>query len=898
MQFYKTDIKTVLTKLQTTKQGLTSEEATKRLAEFGPNKLKEGKKPSIFKLFFNQLHDWLIYVLLIATVLTFIVGDYIAGIIILAIVIVNAVIGLLQEEKANRAVEALKEMTAPKSLVRRDNQIIEIESSELVVGDIVILAAGRFIPADLRLTASSNLQIEESSLTGESVAVYKDANKVFEQEMALGVQETMAFSSTFVTCGRGVGVVVKTAMETEIGKIATILESHEKEETPLQKRLNELGKILGIIIIAISVLIFIIHLIQKKPWVDGFDLKDTQNMFIIAISLAVAAIPEGLVAIVAVVLALGTTRMSKQNAIVKTLPAVETLGSVNVICSDKTGTLTQNKMTVTQIYTANKLKTIAKKEKTTITEDLLLKTFVLCNDATLKNDVRTGDPTEIALLDLANVYGIEQESLTIAFPRIADLPFDSKRKLMSTAHLVEGDYTIYTKGAFDNLIAKCSHVLIADKKEILTDELRAHFLAEAEKMSLAALRVLAAAYKSQKSEIALTDFEKDLTLIGLAGLIDPPREEVKPAIINCHKAGIKVIMITGDHKNTANAIAQELGILTPGKKTITGSELAALSEKELEETIDDYSVFARVTPEDKLKIVGALKKKGYTVSMTGDGVNDAPALKSADIGVAMGITGTDVAKSASDMILTDDNFTTIVHAIEEGRNIYNNIKKSVIFLLSCNLGEVIAIALAIILGWPAPLLATQILWINLITDSLPAISLGVDLSDPDVMREKPRPKNESFFAHGTGTRAIIGGVLIGLLTLVAFIIGLTEKGVNLGQISSLTQQAAAFKYASTMAFVVLATSQLFYSFSMRHHNKSIFQVGLFKNIWLVISLILGVLSLALIVLIPPFRFAFGLVRIGLLDWLFVFVLAIIPLFINEIIKFGMRIKEKKQLQVE
>ena len=867
--------KEVLTELNVNPEtGLTTEEAKNRLGMYGENKLKGKPKKSLLALFLAQLQDMLIYVLLGAAVVTVVVGEYVDAVIILMVVFLNAAIGVIQEHKAEQAIEALEKMTTPKSLVRRDGEIREINSEGLVVGDIVVLDAGRFIPADIRLIESANLQIEESALTGESVPTEKNAEELHQDpKTPIGDRSNMAFMSTLATYGRGEGVVVATAMETEIGKIAKILDEDIDAMTPLQKRLEELGRTLGFLAVGICALIFIIALFQKR---------DLFEMFLTAISLAVAAIPEGLPAIVAIVLALGVTRMSKINAIVRKLPAVETLGSVSIICSDKTGTLTQNKMTVVQYYTMGSLQEVpAEGSGLTAGKDgqELMKTFVLCSDATYEDGESTGDPTEVALIVLGDKYNLPRKKVHTEHRRVGEKPFDSDRKLMSTLNQEGNGYRVHTKGALDNILKLAAKALINGQAVPLTEEMKADFLRKAEEMSDNALRVLGAAYKDTASKIEPEEMEKDLTVIGIVGMIDPPRLEVKDSIAEAKGAGITPVMITGDHKNTAVAIAKELGIASSIDQSITGSEIDQLSEEEFLRRIGDLRVFARVSPEHKVKIVKGYQAHGNIVSMTGDGVNDAPSLKNADIGVAMGITGTDVSKGASDMILTDDNFTTIVHAIEEGRNIYNNIKKSVIFLLSCNLGEVVAIFASVLFFWPLPLLATQILWINLTTDTLPAIALGIDPGDKEVMRKKPRDPKESFFAEGAGFRAVLGGVLIGALTLAAFYFGLREYGYSLGS-KNIAEEALT--YARTMAFVVLAGSQLFYSLAMRHPSKSIFQMGLFSNRYLIGAIAVGFLLQLGVISIPVLAEAFHVKMLSLRDWGLVLLFSLIPLAINEI----------------
>ena len=861
------------------KTGLSTEEAKKRLEKYGLNKLKGKPKKSLLQLFLAQLKDVLIYVLIGAAVIN-IIAHRTEGIpdalIILTVVLINALVGVIQESKAEKALEALQQMTAPKSLVRRNGEVIEINSEELVPGDILVIDAGRYIPADVRLIESANLQIQESSLTGESVPSEKNADFITSDEkISVGDKENMAFMSTIAIYGRGEGVVVATAMDTEIGKIAKILDEDENMLTPLQIKLEELGKTLGYGALAICGIIFVVGMLQGRQVVE---------MFMTSISLAVAAIPEGLVAIVAIVLSLGVKSMSRKNAIVRKLPAVETLGAVNIICSDKTGTLTQNKMTVVKTYTLNNLKDISdeRNQKANVDETELIRSFVLCSDASIDGGQDIGDPTEVALVVLGDKFNLEKNTLNTEYKRVGENPFDSDRKLMSTLNEEGNKFRVHTKGAIDNILMRSNRILVNGEISPITDEDKSKILKVAENMSDDALRVLGVAFKDVDTEIAPEEMEKDLVVVGIVGMIDPPRIEVKGSIEEAKRAGITPIMITGDHKNTAVAIAKELGIATDISQSLTGSEIDSIPDEKFAKEINNYRVFARVSPEHKVKIVRAFKKQGNIVSMTGDGVNDAPSLKSADIGVAMGITGTDVSKGASDMILTDDNFTTIVHAIEEGRNIYNNIKKTIMFLLSCNLGEVLCVFFATVFGWAMPLVPTQLLWVNLITDTLPAISLGMDPGDKDVMNRKPRDPKESFFAEGAGMRAIVGGVLIGILTLVAFYLGIIHFGdVPIKEAKDGTEIVT---YGRTMAFIVLTFSQLFYSLSMRNSKKTIFEVGFFGNMFLIISIIISIILQVLLISIPPIAEMFKVTALDPSHWGIVIGLSLIPFAINEIIK--------------
>ena len=844
------------------KVGLSDSEVNERLQKYGENKLDEVKKKTLLQRFIYQLKDVMIYVLLIASVIN-VIAHGIDGLteaaIILMVVLINAVVGVVQESRAEKTLEALKELSTPRAIVRRNGEVIEIDSKELVPGDIVIIDAGRYIPADLRLIETQNLQVEESAFTGESHAVNKDANFIAQDHnIPMGDKINLAYSSTLATYGRGEGVVIGTGMNTEIGKIAKALTSEDDNETPLQRKLDTLGKTLGYIAMIVCFVIFILGVLQGRSALD---------MLITAVSLAVAAIPEGLVAIVAIVLSTGVTRMSKNNAIVKRLPAVETLGSVNVICSDKTGTLTQNKMTVVQEYSLAS------------NNDILRKGLMLSSDAT----EIIGDPTEIALVVNAIKHGFNQIELNNKYKRVNEFAFDSDRKLMSTLHVNGDKYISYTKGAIEDIINISKYILVGDEVVELTKEYKENILSKSIEMSNKALRVLGLGYKLSDRFLESNELENNLILVGIVGMIDPPREEVKASISKAQKAGIKVVMITGDHKNTAVAIAKELNIAKSIEESITGPEIDKLDEKEFFENIEKYSVFARVSPEHKVNIVSALKAKGNIVSMTGDGVNDAPSLKRADIGVAMGITGTDVSKGAADMILLDDNFTTIVEAVKEGRNIYNNIKKTIMFLLSCNLGEVISIFVATLFAFPTPLVATQLLWINLVTDTLPAISLGLDPGNDDVMNENPRPVSESFFAKGAGLRAIIGGTLIGVFTLLAFIIGLIEKDIT--TISAMRMASdEALIHARTMSFIVLTVSQLFYAYTMRVDNVSTFKIGIFKNKYLNISVIIGLVLQILLINTTGVAKIFNVQSLNISDRDIVIIFALIPFVINELIK--------------
>ncbi|MFD1779593.1 cation-translocating P-type ATPase [Fredinandcohnia salidurans] len=883
-QWYKKSIADVELELTTNiETGLSESEAAERLQKFGPNRFEDHEKTSILKMFWVQINSMLIYILIAAAVISAFVGEIADATIIFIVILLNAVIGVVQESKAEKALEELKKMSTPKAIVKRNGSLWELASEEIVPGDIVILDAGRYVPADLRLVESANMQIEESALTGESVPVEKNATLITSHEASIGDQRNMAFMTTLSTYGRGIGIVVDTGMNTEIGKIARMLGKQQKETTPLQKKLDELGKFLGIGAIIVSIVIFFIGFFQGREPLD---------MFLIAVSLAVAAIPEGLLAIVTIVLAMGVGRMIKHHAIVRKLPAVETLGAVSVICSDKTGTLTQNKMTVTTIFMDDRYREIGEVPSDIAQSHPFFHGITLCNDAQVSEDQSTGDPTEIALVQAGLNIGLHKETLEKAFKRIYELPFDSDRKMMTTVHEDNDRIVSFTKGALESILPRVTAIYKNGEVTPLTDIDQQRIQQAAGKMSDKALRVLTVAMKNVSKDDSLdNNLETEFIFLGLIGMIDPPRDEVKASIASCKDAGIQTIMITGDHQKTALAIASELGIANHEAQTMTGQELQALSDMELQEKVKTVRVFARVSPEHKVRIVKALKDNGHIASMTGDGVNDAPSLKQADVGVAMGITGTDVAKGAADIILTDDNFATIVSAVEHGRNIYQNIKKSILFLLSCNLGEITALFIGILLGLPAPLTAVQILWVNLITDTLPAIALGMDPDDPDVMKEKPRDPKESIFSKGSGSFTVLNGLLIGFITLFAFVEGLRfySGASSVFSIDYSNITADALIHAQTMAFITLSISQLFHSLNLRSRKKSIFKVGLFTNKYLIAAICLGIAIQVGLVYIPFFNNVFGIHFLTGKDWLLILGLSIVPVIGNEFMKVWKRI---------
>ena len=859
----------VLEKLSTdSNNGLSPSEVAARQAKYGENRLREKKKKSTVARFFDQFKDVMILILIAAAIISFVVicveqnwGELFEPALILLIVIVNAIMGVYQEGKAEKALDALKNMSAPHARVIRDGKETVIDAAQLVPGDIIRLEAGDFVPADARLLHSVSLKSEESALTGESVPSEKDAQSPVKENAAIGDRSNMVFSGCSITYGTAVAVVTATGMDTEMGKIANLLDSEQNTQTPLQQKLAKLGKYLGIMALAACAVIFVVGLANGIPVLE---------IFMTAVSLAVSAIPEGLPAIVTIVLSIGVQRMVKKNALIRRLPAVETLGSASIICSDKTGTLTQNRMTLTKAYLdSGVIEDITENNSDEIKKLLMYGT--LCCDGSVifaeGKEQHIGDPTETSIVVAAHKNGMTKDELNQKFPRLAEIPFDSDRKLMTTVNRIDGKNIVIVKCAFDVMASRCVSGDLTAAKQIT------------ESMSENALRVLAIGFKeidTVPQSPSSDELENSLTFMGLVGMIDPPRPEAKAAVETCRKAGIKPVMITGDHVVTASAIARELGILLDGDRAITGAELDAMSDQEFDNVLESISVYARVSPENKIRIVKAWQRKGQVVSMTGDGVNDAPALKAADIGCAMGITGTDVAKGASDMTLTDDNFATIVDAVREGRGIYANIKKVVGFLLGTNIGEVITVFLAMLLWHKTPLLSMQLLWINLVTDSLPAIALGMEAVENDIMEQKPRPKTEGIFANGLGIRVVLQGIMFAVLTLIGFKIGENMTGTLVG--------------GQTMAFMVLALSQIIQAFNMRS-DRSLFKIGVFSNKKLNQASLVSLLLVA-VVLFTPVRVAFGLVKLDASLYLIALGLILVPLVVMELSKaFGI-IKHK------
>lgn len=845
-------------------QPLSSQET-----ERGHNVLKEAPEKNALQRFLAQLNDPLIFILFIAASISMLLGEYSDTLIILSVILVNALVGVIQEGKAQRALHALKEMSSPKALLIKDGNTTEIPAADLIPGDEVLLDAGRQVPADLLITESNCLKIEESALTGESLPVEKDTGT-----------HNRAYLSTNVTYGRGKGTVTAIGMDTEIGKIASLINEAPAESTPLQKRLSDLGKLLSILSIALCALLFLIAIIQHR---------NVMEMLITAISLAVAAVPEGLAAIVTMVLALSVSRMVKVNTIVKKLPSVETLGCVSVVCSDKTGTLTQNKMSVTACYTDGRL--LPPEELSREAHRSFVEGFALCNDAS----ARIGDPTELALLDMAAGLHVYRPVLETRLPRIDEIPFDSDRKMMTTLHRMGSSSVSYTKGSPDEILKRCTHIRLDGKVVPFTPSHKQKIRNAIKEMSSRALRVLALAMRTGDRKAT----EKELIFIGLAGMKDPIRPGVAEAVESCQKAGVKVVMITGDRVDTACAIAGELSIADSMSQCMTGSQLDHLPDAEFKKAVRNIRVFAQVSPSHKTKIVKALKETGNVVAMTGDGVNDAPSLKSADVGIAMGKAGTDVAKNASDIILTDDNFATIVKAIEQGRSIYANIKKSVLFLLSSNFGEIITMLTAILFGFASPLKPSHILWINLITDSLPALSLGVDCSDTShFMKRPPRPKDESLFADGGLSCTVFYGLLIGFISISAFLYlpiqTLRTSGIAItpSHIRELLLLPDILTRSQTYAFTVLGMSQLFHAIGMRDVDCSLFRMKHFTNKLMMLAVVLGIALQALVTTVPYFIKAFGTVPLSFSDWKMLLLLAAMPLLAHEFLYWHARLRAK------
>ena len=898
--WYDKDVESVKAELKTDiNNGLSNSEVLKRQEEQGFNELKQGKKKSIIVKFLEEFKDFMIIVLIIAAIISGIIGS-INGegltdtIIIMIVIIANAIIGVAQEQKAEKSLEALQKLSAHTAKVIRDGKQVILPARELVVGDVVVLDTGDYVPADLRIIEAINLKVQESALTGESLPVDKMSDKLDGKEVGIADRVNMLFSSSLVTYGRGKGIAVETGMNTEVGKIAEIISNTKKEETPLAQKLNKLGKILGIVALIICAVIFLIGL--------GYG-KEPLDMFMTAVSLAVAAIPEGLAAVSTIVLAIGVQRMVKKHAIVKKLPAVETLGCTTVICSDKTGTLTQNKMTVKKIFWNNKTEKV--EDISEIDDELrgLIYTSMLCNDTKVGKDKELiGDPTETALVDMGFTLDFNPSKFE-EYKRVEEIPFDSERKLMTTVNKVGDRYFVYTKGGIDELLERCTKIELNGETLEKTEEYEEKIKQENENMAKDALRVLGMAYKEidhKPSKEEMKDLEENLIFLGMCGMIDPPRMEVKQAVAKCKTAGIRTVMITGDHKITAIAIAKELGILKDESEAITGLELEKMSDEDLRKNVKKYSVYARVSPEHKVRIVKAWQSYGEVVAMTGDGVNDAPALKTSNIGCAMGIVGTDVSKEAADLILTDDNFATIVDSVEEGRRIYDNILKAIQFLLSSNIGEIVVLFLSILL---TPVLSNafnigidkiviflvpQLLWINLVTDSLPALALSVDPASKNVMQRKPN-KNKGIFTKGMTWRIVYQGIMIGLITLIAFILGLASNDETISKMQSmypnLSIEEIKIEIGQTMAFIVLAFGELVHVFNIRSNKESILKTGIFNNKMLLLAIGVSSLLMFLVLLIPGLQEVFGIIALPV-DKIFECILLIfMPVIIVEIMKF-------------
>ena len=871
-------------------KGLSEAEAEKRLLEKGENRLSEGKRKSVIQLFFEQLCDPLIYILMAAIIVSLFLKEAGDACIIGAVILLNAGMGVIQEGKARKAIEALKKLTSPRALVLRDGREQEVDSAFLVQGDMVLLESGRQVPADIRLTEAVNLKIEEAALTGESLPAEKNDKILTEKVKNPGDRKNMAYMTTMVTSGRGRGIVTATGMDTEIGRIAGLIEGKGTELTPLQKRLSDLGKVLSLGTVLLCLLLFLVAVVQKR---------NIGEMLLTAISLAVAAVPEGLPAIVTIVMALSVSRMVKAGTIIRKLPSVETLGAVNVVCSDKTGTLTQNRMTVKKCYLDGR--TLEAGAADRVGHEYFLESCVLCNDADLAEGI--GDPTELSLLAFAGEKGYDRKYYVQKYQRMAENPFDSERKRMTTVQNRNGVQVAYCKGAPDGILLRCSRQYRNGKEAPFSEREKREVMKAVEKMAGEALRVLAFAMKTGGKTASEKDLlsEENLTFLGLTGMIDPPREGVKEAVESFQRAGVRTVMITGDHVDTALAIARELSIADLRSQCMTGDEIAALSEREWEEKVEETRVFARVSPEHKVKIVEALRKKGRIVAMTGDGINDAPSLKAADVGIAMGKEGTDVARNAADMVLTDDNFTTIEKAMREGRGIYENIRKTILFLLSSNFGEIMTMLAAVLAGFLPPLKASHILWVNLITDSLPALALGADENDTEeLMRQPPRKSRESLFAQGGLSCMLCYGVVIGIISLLAFLTvpyrELLVRGlpVSFENIRKSLLISSVLNKAQTHAFTVLGMSQLMHAIGMRDVNKSIFRMNHKNNPYMVVSFVVGILLQVLVTEIPYFVELFGTSRLTLEEWGILLLLSAMPLVVHELLILSARLSDLPQ----
>lgn len=858
-RYYNKSSEEVLSLLQTTREGLKSEELGALKEKYGNNELVEGARKSIFRVFMEQFKDFLVMILIVAAIVSGVLGKLESAIVIIVVIMLNAILGTVQHVKAQKSLDALKALASPMAKVKRDGNATEIPSKDLMVGDLMLLDAGDFISADGRIIENYNLQVNESSLTGEAESVLKSAETISATDISLGDRKNMVFSGSFVTYGRAEVIVTNIGMSTEIGKIANLLENAQEKKTPLQVSLDQFGKKLAVIILIICGIILTLNIVKGASPAEAF-------MF--AISLAVAAIPEALSSIVTIVLALGTQKMAKENAIVRKLHAVESLGGISVICSDKTGTLTQNKMTVQKLFVNGEVIETSAVNKENELEHTLTLMSLLCNDAITREAKEIGDPTEVALVDLGELYGLDELVVRETYPRLAELAFDSDRKLMTTAHELKGEQVAITKGAFDVILGRCDHIQTAVGIRPITEEDKAQIKQINRVFSEQSLRVLAFAYRPYDStkELTLED-ENHLTFLGLIAMMDPPRLESAQAVADCIKAGIKPVMITGDHKITASAIAKQIGILNSMDEAIEGKELDALSDEELRNKVDQISVYARVSPEHKIRIVKAWQDNGNVVAMTGDGVNDAPALKQADIGVAMGITGTEVAKDAASMILTDDNFSTIVKAISNGRNIYANIKNAIKFLLSGNTAGILAVLYCSLLALPNPFVPLHLLFINLVTDSLPAIAIGVEPYRKDIMKEKPRKMDEPLLSRSFALEVLFEGILISCVTLVAFYMG--------KQVNHLT--------ASTMAFSTLCLARLFHGLNCRG-KASLFQLGVFSNKASWLATLLGVVLWAMIVTIKPLMSIFEIASLSKEQFISIGVLSLVPLVVIQPIK--------------